>query len=106
MHATVRLESLPQSSSLFDRFIEIDPDRYAPHWCNVMRSAVKFSFDWWKIPRIDCEKPFIRHQIALGDIIEMMQEYKEQLEVPVPVRTSAASWLDRISLISHFTGKL
>ncbi|OAX31249.1 hypothetical protein K503DRAFT_806224 [Rhizopogon vinicolor AM-OR11-026] len=84
MHATVQLESLPQSSSLFDRFIEIDPDRYAPHWCNVMRSAVKFSFDWWKIPRIDCEKPFIRHQITLGDIIEMMQEYKEQLEVPVP----------------------
>ncbi|OJA07792.1 hypothetical protein AZE42_12693 [Rhizopogon vesiculosus] len=84
MHATIQLESLPKSSSLFDRFIEIDPDRYAPHWRNDMCSAAKFSFDWWTNRRIDAERPFTRHNITLGDIIEMTAEYKDQRAVPVP----------------------
>ncbi|OJA10238.1 hypothetical protein AZE42_11905 [Rhizopogon vesiculosus] len=58
IQAITRLESMPQSSSLFDRFIEIDPDRYVPQWCNDMRSAVKFSFDWWSSCHIDHERPF------------------------------------------------
>jgi hypothetical protein len=85
MHAKAQLEDFSHSSSVFDRFIEIDPDQYAPHWWNHFRSSVKFGDDWWRNGQVNLGGMLSQQKMALGDIIDMVEEYKDKLAVSVSV---------------------
>lgn len=93
MHATAQLEDFSHSSSVFDRFIEIDPDRYTPRWWNQFRSSLKFGDDWWRNGYVNRGGMLAQKTMALGDILEMVDEYKDQLVDAVYVSKLASSTL-------------
>jgi hypothetical protein len=96
MHAKAQLENFSHSSNVFDRFIEIDPDRYAPQWWNQFRSSVKFGDNWWRDGQVNLGGMLRQQKMPLGDIIEMVEEYKQELAVAVFVSKFACATLDCI----------